>query len=90
MRRYRFARQDIEARYGRGNFDDGGGHVVEALGEVLAWENQYPLAFGFDTAHANPWHHALVAMVTGMPDDVARHFADRMRALGLPPPRSAD
>lgn len=50
----------------------------------------YPLAFDFDTAHANPRHHAFVMTVTGLPDDVARRFVDRMQMLGLPSPRSAD
>lgn len=90
VRRYRFACQDIEARYGHGNFDDAGDHVAEALREVSAAGNQYPLAFEFDTAHANPWYHAFVVTVTGLPDDVARRFAARMQALGLPPPRSTD
>ncbi|MDC6162494.1 hypothetical protein PPH93_12625 [Achromobacter xylosoxidans] len=90
VRHYRFACQDIEARYGHGNFDDAGDRVAEALRDVSAWENQYPLAFEFDTVHANPWYHAFVVTVTGLPDDVARRFADRMRMLGLPSPRSAD
>ncbi|KMJ88898.1 hypothetical protein ACH58_21420 [Achromobacter xylosoxidans] len=90
VRHYRFACQDIEARYGHGNFDDAGDHVAEVLRDVSVWENQYPLAFEFDTAHANPWYHAFVVTVTGLPDDVARRFADRMRMLGLPSPRSAD
>lgn len=90
VRHYRFACQDIEARYGHGNFDDAGDHVAEALRDVSAWENQYPLAFEFDAVHANPWYHAFVVTVTGLPDDVARRFADRMRMLGLPSPRSAD
>lgn len=90
VRHYRFACQDIEARYGHGNFDDAGDCIAEALRDVSAWEGQYPLAFEFETSHANPWYHEFVATVCGLSDEVARRFDDRMRLLGLPPPRSVD
>ena len=47
VRHYRFACQDIEARYGHGNFDDAGDCIAEALRDVSTWEGQYPLDFEF-------------------------------------------
>ena len=64
--------------------------IAEALRDVSTREGQYPLAFEFETSHANPCYHEFVATVCGLSDEVARRFDDRMRSLGLPPPRSVD
>ena len=80
----------IERMYGRGNFDDAGDDIVEALRCVSDYPGQYRHRFDLDSSHPNPWFHALVFEVEGIADVAYRRLVGRVHELGLgevAPPR---
>jgi hypothetical protein len=73
----------IQARYGQDNFDDAGEDLVEALGQVSNFPHQFRCRFEFDTSHPNPWYHAMLFQVKGIPDLAYRQLVEHVRSLGL-------
>src|SRR5438094_9984717 len=60
----------VERAYGRDNHDNAGDDIVYALRQVSEWPDQFRYRFDFDSSHPNPWYHAMVFEVEGMPDTV--------------------
>ncbi|MBX9401522.1 hypothetical protein K4L06_09370 [Lysobacter sp. BMK333-48F3] len=84
-RLYRFRLDAIQSRYGAGNFDDAGDEIAAALVAACADRGVPPLSFDFDTAHPNPWFHALVATVHGLTPAQHDDFLSRLALAGLEP-----
>ncbi|KAB8141229.1 hypothetical protein F8S13_20735 [Chloroflexia bacterium SDU3-3] len=84
-RAYRIPIRLVEAAYGAGNFDDAGDEIAAALADLADYPGQVVCRFAFDCAHHNPWYHALVVGVAGLPEALHASFAARLAALGLPP-----
>lgn len=84
-RTYRFALRSIEDRFGAGNFDDAGDAIVEALRDVYAQAERCAVDFSFDTAHANPWFHALVVAIDPLPESAHTGLLARLTEIGLQP-----
>lgn len=82
-RRLRIRFATIEQCYGRGNFDDAGDAIVAELNALADYPGQYACRFGEDCAHDNPWFHALIVEVAGLPDARCREWLGRVVALGL-------
>lgn len=75
----------VERAYGRDHHDNAGDDMVNALSRVSEWSNQYRYRFVFDTAHSNPWFHAMVFEVEGVPDTVFTRLLDLLAEHGLVP-----
>jgi len=73
----------VEHIYGRGNFDDAGEDIADAIRQVSTWPDQYGCRFEFDSSHPNPWYHAMVVEVEGMSDPEYAKFAELLASLGL-------
>ncbi|MGO1000531.1 hypothetical protein [Lysobacter sp. CA196] len=84
-RTYRFALRSIEERFGPGNFDDAGDAIVAALRDFCDQADRCSVDFSFDTAHANPWFHALVVAIDPLPESVCAGFLARLGEFGLQP-----
>ena len=84
-RSYRIPTRLIEEVYGRGNFDDAGEDIVDALREVSEFADQYSYRFEFDSTHVNPWYHFMVFAIDGIPDLVHGQFIARLAELGIAP-----
>ncbi|ADB14960.1 hypothetical protein Psta_0265 [Pirellula staleyi DSM 6068] len=75
----------IESVYGRDNFDNAGDDMGDDLRELSDWPGQYRCRFNFDTVHPNPWYHALVFEVEGVPDPVIARLVEMLIGRGLIP-----
>jgi hypothetical protein len=84
-RTYRFALRSIEDRFGPGNFDDAGDAIVAALRDVWDQAERCVVDFDFDTAHTNPWFHALAVSIDPLPEQVHPRFVTRLTEIGLVP-----
>lgn len=84
VRAYRIPIRMVELAYGSGNFDDAGDEIAAALADWAEYPGQICCTFEFDSAHPNPWYHALVVEVAGLPEALHAPFVARLAALGLP------
>lgn len=75
----------VESAYGRGNYDDAGEDMAYALRRVSQWPDQYACRFNFDTSHPNPWYHAMVFEVDGVPLPVLEQLVELLVVQGLIP-----
>src|SRR5262245_57748868 len=75
----------VESAYGRDNHDNAGDDMAFALRQVSEWADQYRYRFGFDTTHLNPWYHAMVFEVEGVPDPVFARLIELLKGHGLVP-----
>jgi len=74
----------IERAYGS-EHDNAGDDMAYALHQVSEWRDQYRHRFSFDSTHPNPWYHAMVFEVEGIPDSVYARLVAEMAELGLVP-----
>lgn len=71
----------IRERFGGDNFDDAGDWVDGWLRD--RGERRYRIEYSFDTGHGNPWFHAMVMRIEGLPDAVGEALRRRLAEEGL-------
>jgi hypothetical protein len=73
----------VERAYGRDNVDNAADDIVAALRQVSDSSDQFPYRFGIDTSHPNPWYHAMIFDVEGMPEPAYARFVELLAELRL-------
>ncbi|ROU08137.1 hypothetical protein D9T17_05705 [Lysobacter enzymogenes] len=71
----------IRERFGGDNFDDAGDWVDGWLRD--RGERGYRIEYSFDADHANPWFHAMLMRIEGLPDAVGEALRRRLAEEGL-------
>lgn len=78
-RTLRIATEQIEARFGAGNFDDAHEALIELLRECCGSDG-YGVESEIDVSHPNPWFHSYLLHLDDGPADLGLPAAD---ALGI-------
>ena len=73
----------VERVFGRDADDLAADDVAYASNRVSEWPGQYRYRIGYDTAHPNPWYHALVFEVEGLPDSVFVRLTELLVERGM-------
>ena len=73
----------IERIYGPDNIDTAGDAIVNALRDVSDYPGQFRYSFEVDSNNPNPWYHALVFSIEGIPDPTYSRFLVLLNDLGL-------
>lgn len=73
----------VEAVYGNDNEDNAGDDLIYALDELSEYPDQYDYRFADDATHPNPWYHAMIFEIEGVPDEIYKQLLEKIAALGL-------
>ncbi|GAB5406147.1 MAG: hypothetical protein Aurels2KO_43780 [Aureliella sp.] len=66
----------VDSAYGYDNHDNAGDDVVYCLRTASDYPDQYRMDFAFDTAHDNPWYHAMVYTIHGITESHYDRFVE--------------
>lgn len=75
--------RQIEDKFGRGNDDDAADEIIYALRRASAQPGQFRYRINYDLSHSNPWFHAMIFEVEGVPDHEYGKFIELLAGIGL-------